>query len=334
MNKLLTRVCTALAVGALLALSAGCSNPAQKPDPASQDAKKIQVITSFYPLADFSKNVGKENITVTNLVPPGVDPHDWEPTPKDMKKVSEAKVFIYNGAGFEPWIEKVLESVDKSKLVIIDTSKNVELLKAGDLEHEHESEHKDEHQNEKTEEHKDEQGHGEYDPHFWLDPLNAIKQVQAIAEGLGKADAQNKDKYEANAKEYTGKLEALHKEFETELAKAKKKEVVTTHAAFGYLTHRYGLEQIPIMGLAPDAEPSPKAMKEIVEEAREHDVKYIFFETLVSPKVAETVAKEIGAKTLVLNPIEGLTEEEQKKGEDYISKMRENLKNLVTALGS
>ncbi|MFC4769106.1 metal ABC transporter substrate-binding protein [Effusibacillus consociatus] len=330
MNKVFKQVYTSLALGSLLALTVGCSTATQKAAPAPQDTNKIRLVASFYPLADFAKNVGKDAVEVHNLVPAGVEPHDWEPTAKDMKTISQADVLLYNGAGFEPWIEKVLESVDKSKLVVVDTSKGVELLKAADLEHEHNDQHKDE----KKDEHKDEHKHGEYDPHFWLDPVNAQKQVELIADALVKADSKNKDKFEANAKEYKGKLEALHKEFETELAKVKKKEVVTTHAAFGYLTKRYGLEQIPIMGLAPNAEPSPKAMAEIVKEAKEHDVKYIFFETLVSPKVAETVAKEIGAQTLVLNPIEGLTEEELKKGEDYISKMKENLKNLVKALGN
>lgn len=329
MHKFVKSLCFSLALGALSALAAGCSSPAQKSEPAARDPKKLQVVASFYPLADFAKNVGKDAVEVHNLVPSGVDPHDWEPGPKDMKTIAQADVFIYNGAGFEPWMEKVLESADQSKLVVVDTSRGVELAGLPQ-----QDSHDGEHKAGKEESRKDEPQYGKYDPHFWLDPVNAQKQVRSIAEGFAKADAKNKDKYEANAKEYIGKLEALHKEFESELSKVKKKEVVTTHAAFGYLTKRYGLAQIPIMGLAPDAEPSPKAMAEIVKQAREHDVKYIFFETLVSPKVAETVAKEIQAQTLVLNPIEGLTEDELKKGEDYISKMRENLKNLVTALGN
>ncbi|BCJ85992.1 metal ABC transporter substrate-binding protein [Effusibacillus dendaii] len=318
MNKISKGLFSSLAVGSLFMLTVGCSTPAQKNDSAPQENKKIQVVTSFYPLADFTKNVGKDNIEVHNLIQPGVEPHDWEPTPKDMKTISQADVFIYNGAGFEPWIEKVLNSVDKSKLVVVDASKGIELLKAEETA----PEHGDEHQQTL------------YDSHIWLDPVNAEKEVQQITEALVQKDPQNKDKYEANAKEYTSKLEALNQEFQTELGKVKNKEIITTHAAFGYLAKRYGLQQIPLMGLAPDAEPSPKEMANVVKEARAHDVKYIFFETLVSPKVADTVAKEIGAKTLVLNPIEGLSEDELKQGEDYISKMRENLKNLTIALGN
>lgn len=316
MKKISKGLFTSLAFGSLLMLTVGCSTPAQKTDSAPKENKKIQVVTSFYPLADFSKNVGKDNVEIHNLIQPGVEPHDWEPTPQDMKTISQADVFIYNGAGFEPWIEKVLNSVDKSKLVVVDASKGIELLKAAETE----------------------PGHGDqqalYDPHIWLDPVNVQQEVQQITDGLVKKDPQNKDKYEANAKEYTGKLEALNKDYQTELAKVKNKEIVTTHAAFGYLAKRYGLQQIPLMGLAPDAEPSPKELADVVKEARAHNMKYIFFETLVSPKVADTVAKEIGAKTLVLNPIEGLTEDELKQGEDYISKMKENLKNLTLALGN
>lgn len=312
----------ALGLGAMLLAVSGCATSGKQADSGAGQNKKLKVVASFYPLADFSKNVGKDNIEVQSLIQPGVEPHDWEPTSKDMRTVSQADVIVYNGAGFEPWIEKVLNNVDKSKTLVIDVSKGVELRKAAVSESGHDA-------NAKPGEHAE-----ELDPHFWLDPVNAQKEVQQIAAGLSEKDAQNKDKYAANAKEYNDKLEALNKEFQTQVANAKQKEFVTTHAAFGYLAQRYGLQQIPLMGLAPDAEPSPKEMAEVVKEARAHNVQYIFFETLVSPKVADTVAKEIGAKTLVLNPIEGLSDEELKKGDDYISKMRENLQNLKLALGN
>ncbi|WP_018133014.1 metal ABC transporter substrate-binding protein [Effusibacillus pohliae] len=333
MQKLWKKMRAAWVAALLLTLSAGCSTAKPQSAPAAQDGKKLQVVASFYPLADFAKNVGKDLADVRNLVPPGVEPHDWEPKPNDMKTISQANVFIYNGAGFEPWIDKVLASVDQSKLVVVDASGGIDLLKSQEQDVHGQDEQKNE---QKQDQHPDahEHRHGEYDPHIWLDPVNAQKQVQQIAEAFAKADPQHKDQYEKNAKEYISQLQALDNEYKTELAKVKRKDIVTTHAAFGYLAHRYGLHQLPIMGLAPDAEPTPKAMAEIVKEAREHDVKYIFFETLVSPKVADTIAKEVGAQTLVLNPIEGLTEEELNKGENYISKMKENLQNLVKALGN
>jgi zinc transport system substrate-binding protein len=298
----------------------GCSNVST--GKTADATPKIKVVASFYPMYEFTKQVGKERVDVKVLVPAGVEPHDWEPSPQDVAAIQTAKVFVYNGAGFEHWVDKTLKNVQNPALIPVETSQGIELFQAtDDHEHDHETE---------------EQGHTskeeEKDPHVWLDPVYAQFQVKAIRDALIKADPVNQNYYETNAAQYIAKLAALDKEFQEAVAKAQHKEFITSHAAFGYMAKRYGLEQIPIMGMAPHVEPTPERLKSLIEEAKGYHIKYVFFETLVSPKVADIMAKEVGAKTLVLNPIEGLTQEDLTKSKDYISLMQENLTNLKLPL--
>jgi zinc transport system substrate-binding protein len=176
-------------------------------------------------------------------------------------------------------------------------------------------------------------GHGHaVDPHVWLDPVRAQTQVEAIRAGLAKVDAPNAAAYTANAQAYRTKLGALDAAFASGLKQCARREFVTTHSAFSYLARRYGLTQIPIQGVERESEPSPADLATLVKQVKDRKVQYVFFETLVSAKLAETLAREVGAKTLVLNPIEGLTKEEQAAGKSYDSLMEENLRNLRTAL--
>ncbi len=211
-------------------------------------------------------------------------------------------------------------------------------------EHSHEDEHAHDHGAEGEHSHEDEHAHdhgaegghhhdhGGLDPHVWLSPALAIQQVRNIEQGLAEADPQHKDAYKANADAYVSKLEALDQEFKEGLKDSKRKDFITQHAAFGYLAKEYGLTQVPIAGLSPDQEPSASQMAKIIEFAKENNVNTIFFETLVASNVAETIAAEIGATTAVLNPIEGLTEEDISKQLDYIAIMRQNLQALQAAL--
>lgn len=312
----------ALLIGMLLS---GCTNssttstPVIPSSPAEQQTvHKLQIVTTIYPLADFTQQVAGEYADVKNLVPPGVEPHDWEPTPKDMELIQKADVFIYNGGGFEGWVPDALKSTSQSKRVVVETIQGIDLLEAPEGEEKaHESEGEE---------------HTHLDPHVWLDPVLAQKQVTSIQEALMKADPTHQDAYQRNAAAYLEKLKQLDQKFSTTLANIQRKEFVTQHAAFGYLAKRYHLKQIPIAGLSPDVEPSPAKLVEIVKFAKEHQVKTIFFETLTAPKVAETVAKEIGATTAVLNPIEGLTEMEQAQHKDYLQLMDANLQSLANAL--
>lgn len=277
--------------------------------------QKIKVTASFYPLAEFARQVGGDKVTVQNITPAGVEPHDFEPSPQDIASFQKSKVFIYTGAGFEPWAEKVLP--DLKGVTVINASKDISLLEAVPEE-------------EEGEEYKGEEA--TTDPHFYLDPVLSQHVVKNIADKLSEVDPSNKGVYEKNANAYIEKLAALDKEFAEGLATRERNDIVTSHAAFAYLAKRYNLKQVPIAGLSEE-EPSPAKLAEVAKYCRENNVKYIFFETLVSPRLSETVAKEVGAKTLALNPLEGLTTEEQKQGKDYISVMQENLKNLRIALG-
>ncbi|WP_338554775.1 metal ABC transporter substrate-binding protein [Paenibacillus sp. KS-LC4] len=315
------------------------------------EAKKLQVVTTFYPMYEFSKQVGGDYADVTALIPAGTEPHDWEPSAKDMAVLKEADVFVYNGI-VEGWAEQALESAVNEKRVVVEASSSIELAEGGEDEHSHggvangaseaahadaEHEHDHDHAAEHEEATHEEEGHAHehehsLDPHVWLSPKLAQAEVAAIQEAFAKADPTHADQYKANADAYIAKLQQLDDAYKAGLAGAKRTEFVTQHAAFGYLAREYGLTQVPISGLSPDQEPSPEQMAEIVKLAKEQQIKTIFFETLVDPKIASTIASEIGAKTAVLNPLEGLTEEETEDGLDYIGVMTNNLEALKLAL--
>jgi zinc transport system substrate-binding protein len=288
-----------------LALLAGCSKGGgQVPGFAAGGSGKVKVAASFYPVYEFARAVGGDRIDALYMVPAGTEPHDWEPTPRHIQMLNEANLFIYSGAGMEHWVDKTIQSLDNKAIPVVEASAGFDLIKGAEG----------------------------WDPHVWLDPLGVVHEVERIRDGLIKADPAGQATYEANASAYIAKLKALDQEFKAGLSQCGKQQFYTTHAAFGYLARRYRIDQHPIMGLTPDAEPKPRELAAIVADARQSGIKYIFFETLVSDKVAKMVAQEIGAKTLVLNPFEGLTAEEIKAGMDYLSVMRANLTNLKTAM--
>ncbi|RAR42241.1 metal ABC transporter substrate-binding protein [Paenibacillus sp. MDMC362] len=396
MIKSYKRIFAAFSLSAALAV-AGCGSAKPSESNGSMNttdsqvtdtstATKLKIKTSFYPMYEFTRQVAGDLADVENLVPAGVEPHDWEPTPQDMAGIADADVIVYNGAGMESWIDQVLESVKDRDLKVIEASQGIEIMEGeghshahdhgaegehsheeehahdhgteGEHSHEeehahdhgtkgehsHEEEHAHDHGTEGEHSHEDEHAHdhgeegghhhdhGGLDPHVWLSPALAIQQVRNIEQGLAEADPEHKDAYKANADAYVSKLEALNQEFKEGLKDSKRKDFITQHAAFGYLAHEYGLTQIPIAGLSPDQEPSASQMAKIIEFAKENNVNTIFFETLVASNVAETIATEIGASTAVLNPIEGLTEEDIAKELDYITIMQQNLQALQAAL--
>ena len=324
---------TALAATAVLTLSSFNFVYASETDDTSSD-KKLNVMASFYPMYDFATKVGGDKVEVTNMVPAGTEPHDWEPAATDIKNLEDADVFIYNGAGMEHWTEDVLDSLENKDLTVVEASKGLTLLE-GKEEEEDEDESTDSSSEESTDKEDSSDSESEevtYDPHVWLNPLNAKTEMENIKDALVEADPDNKDYYEQNYETYAEKFDQLDQEYKDGLSDAKSKDLITSHEAFGYLCQAYGLNQVGIEGLSPDSEPDASRMDEIIKFAKENDVKTIFFEELVSPKVSETIADEIGAKTAVLNPIEGLTDDEISAGEDYFSVMESNLKTLEEAL--
>ena len=308
---------TITALAATAALSFGSFNLAYAADADDTSSdKKLNVMASFYPMYDFAVKVGGDKVDVTNMVPAGTEPHDWEPAATDIKNLENADVFIYNGAGMEHWTDDVLDSLENKELTVVEASKGLTLLEG------------------KEEEEGEEEGDEEttYDPHVWLSPVNAKTEMENIKNAFVEADPENKDYYEQNYETYAKKFDQLDQDYKDGLADTKSKDLITSHQAFGYLCQAYGLNQIGIEGLSPDSEPDASRMDEIIKFAKENNVKTIFFEELVSPKVAETIADEIGAKTAVLNPLEGLTEDEINAGEDYFSVMETNLQTIEDAL--
>ena len=269
-----------------------------------ETSSKLKVMTSFYPMYDFASKVGGDKVEVTNMTPAGTEPHDWEPSAKDITQLEKADVFIYNGADMEHWTDDVLNTLDSKEITVVEASKGIDLLKEGKS----------------------------YDPHVWLNPLNAKKEMENIKDALVKADEKNKDYYEKNYETYAKKFDTLDSEYSTALSNVKNKNLIASHEAFGYLCEAYGLKQIGIEGLSPDSEPDAAKMKEIIRFAKKNNVKTIFFEELVSPKVSKTIAKELGAEAKVLDPIEGLSEDQQELGADYFSVMESNLQTLKEAL--
>lgn len=269
----------------------------------NDEGEKPIVYASFYPLYFLADEIGKDNIDLRIVIPNGTEPHDYEPSVKQLNDIEKADIFIYNGAGLESWADKLLEAIIDEKK-IISASEEVELNKID----------------------------GVADPHIWLDPYNMDKIGKRIKEGFIALDSKNKEEYENNYKELSGKLRKLDNDYSTALKDKKKDKILVSHAAFGYMADRYKFDQIPVAGISPEQEPSPKTIANIIDLAKKNEIKYIFLETLASPKTVSVIAEEANLEILTLNPIAGLTEEEQKNGEDYISIMEKNIESLKKAL--
>ncbi len=271
-------------------------------------ADRISVVTSFYPLYFFAKEIASESADVYNITPSGAEPHEYEPTSQDIASIERSNLLILNGGGLETWGESITRNIDPNHTSIVVAGEG---LITGTFA---------------------EEGKVVADPHIWLSPVLALQMVDRITQGFVRADPSNEALYLSNAEALKSRLVNLDSLYTQGLATCKEKNIITSHSAFGYLAQAYGLKQVSLAGLSPDAEPSAKELGDIATFAKENNVKYIFFESLTSPKLAETIAKEVGAQTLALNPIEGLTNEDISSGKDYFTEMEKNLINLKTAL--
>jgi zinc transport system substrate-binding protein len=265
------------------------------------------VVASFYPLEFVVGRVGGDRVAVTNLTPAGAEPHDLELTPGDIAGLADADLVVYL-AGLSPAVDEAVEAEAEDRAFEVGEFADLALtytpIEEGVAE-------------------RDERG---TDPHFWLDPIRLADVADAIAGRLGEADPDGVESFSTNAASLRGELESLDGEFRAGLESCENRDVVTSHNAFGYLADRYGLVQVGITGLTPEEEPTPADLAAVIEFVREHDVRTIYYETLVSPAIAETVADETGAATAVLDPIEGLSDESA--GSDYFTVMRANLASL------
>lgn len=322
------------------------------------DPSKLQVMASFYTMYDFAQKIGGEHVQVTCMVPSGTEPHDWEPSTKDITRMEQADVFIYNGAGMEHWISDVLAGLSNKKLISVEASQGVSLLRSAEEEdsHDHEAAHADEDE-EDSHDHDDADAedavheedaadrvvaaapdghdaheHGEYDPHVWLDPMNAKQEMQNICEAFSEADPEHRADYQANYEKWAKQLDELDKIYQMTLENLSERNIVVAHEAYGYLCRRYNLTQVSIEGMSPDSEPDPGRMADIIDFVRANNVRAIFFEELSGSRTAETVAAETGVKLLTLSPLEGLSDRQEETGGDYFSVMEENLQQLTEAL--
>jgi zinc transport system substrate-binding protein len=278
-------------------------------------------MTTLYPLEYFASRIGGATISIVNIVPPGVETHDFEPSPADIRTIAEANLVLYNGAGFEPWMGRALDS-SGTRARVVEVSAGLADLKGGEEERgDEEATHDGE-----------EEGQPGLDPHVWLDPLKAAEQVKQVRDAIVQLNPDLASQYDRAANQLLAELDVLHQEFAAGLADCRLDHFVTTHIAFAYLAKRYGLEQLAISGLSPEAERTPTELARLTDQLKELGVKHVLVEPNIGTKQAETLAREIGAAILPLHPLESLTPDEVQRGETYFTIMRANLANLRTAL--
>jgi zinc transport system substrate-binding protein len=267
-------------------------------------AEKIKVIASITPLADFAKQVGGERVDVKLLLPPGASPHIFEPTPKTMKDISDARIFVKIGAGLEFWAEKLIQSSGNKRLIIVDSSSGIPLIRES---HSH--------------------GPAGTDPHIWLDPLIASSIVAKIEKALIEADPQGAEFYKQNASMYKKKLSQLNNYISAKVKTFRTKEYVTFHPAWNYFSKRYGLRVSGVIEESPGKEPTPKHLEKIIKEINRIGSRVVFVEPQFNPKIAEVIAKESNARVLVLDPIGG-----QKGRETYMDMMEYNISVMESVM--
>ncbi|MGH8901666.1 MAG: metal ABC transporter substrate-binding protein [Egibacteraceae bacterium] len=314
----------AFGYGVLLALLVtGCGGPdAGGEDSPVGEEDQLRVVASFYPLAAAAEQVGGEHVQVNNLTPAGAEPHDLELDPQQTEELLQAAVAVIMGRGFQPAVER---TTSQRQGVTVEILRALPISQYGEVtaeEHGHDSAG--------TEPATEPTG---LDPHVWLDPLLMADAADRVAEALAQVAPTNASDFRARARTYRAELATLHSDYEQGLATCQRSEIVTAHEAFGWLAKRYNLQQLGIAGISPEAEPDPRRLAELAALVRREGATTIFTEALVSPAIAETLARETGVRTAVLNPLEGLTEDEVARGATYVSVMRDNLAVLREALG-
>ncbi len=305
MSKGRSWLALALVLVATLALAA-CTTTTQQ----SATPSKATAIVTFYPLQYLAQRIGGDRVEVSSLVPPGAAPHDFEPSPQDMVAIQRGSLFVYNGDGLETWATRVVASLPANGPVPVNATWGLPLRNGPE----------------------NGEGQGGQDPHVWLDPRLYGQQAQIVHDALVRVDPAGAAVYDANLSNLQADLAKLETEMRNGLASCRLNTIVSAHEAFGYLAERFGLRQLALAGLSPEVEPSPARMRELIQEIKETGATYVFFESLTTPAVAQAIARETGAKTLELNPLEGLTQDQLQAGEDYFTVMRQNLANLRTAL--
>lgn len=310
----------AIPVLLLALLGTGCA-PAQAPT----SVDRIAVSASIYPLGFVAERVGGDLVSVQLVTPAGSEPHEYEPTPQQLTQIYDSKVLLFNGGGIDPWAERLHAELDTRGVRVVEALETVTSLPAETEEHAAEEEG---HAAEDSHDH----ANDGRDPHVWQDPLRLVLIARALEAQLIALAPEHSAVFQASTQTLVNELNALDAEYQTGLATCQRREIVTAHNAFAYLGDRYGLTIHPISGLSPENEPSAGRLAELKRLAKDEGVTTIFFETLTSPKLSETLAAEVGARTAVLNPLEGLRPADLEAGQDYLSVMRENLRAIRASL--
>ncbi|WP_100373410.1 metal ABC transporter solute-binding protein, Zn/Mn family [Bacillus sp. FJAT-45037] len=338
-----------LVLSAFLAACGGQEEPEEQADSndevvTEETIEPLELFTTIFPLEDFANKIGGDYVNVTNMVPVGADAHTFEPTARQMIEVAEGNIFIYNGAGLEGFVDALISTVEGEDVAIVQASEGINLL---DYDHDHEEHgHEEDHENDHDHEehgheedhendHNHEDGHShdhDEDPHVWLDPILSITLAENIKNALIDAMPEQEEYFTSNFDQVKEGLEALDQDFQAMAEEANKDTFLVSHAGYGYWEERYGVRQIGIAGLSPTNEPSQRQLQEIINYANEHELNYVMFEQNITPKVAEVVQDEVGAKALYLHNLEALVEEDVQNNEDYFSLMTKNIEALRTAL--
>lgn len=304
MNAL--KKCACVLGAAALLFTAGCGG--EKKAPAG-GGTKIPVTVSFNAMKELTETIGGDKVAVKVMVPEGTEPHEFDPKAENLVHMKESKVFVYNGLGMEKWAEKAVKAAGSDKLVVVEAAAKVKPIEITDEEEREE--------------------HGDHDPHAWLGLTSAVEEAEAIRDGLIKASPENKDYFNKNFETFAKEMKALQEKYRASFDKAERKEFVTGHAAFGYLCRDMGLSQESVEDVFASGEPSAKKMKELIDFCKEHKVKTIFTEDMVSPALSETLAREAGASTEVIDTMEG---ESEKPDMTFLKRMEENLKKIEASL--
>ncbi len=279
----------------------------------TQESHKIVVVTTLFPLYDMARNIGGDKVEVSLLLPPGVEPHSFEPKPDDVIKINRADVFIYTGRFMEPWSEDIIKGVTNKNLSVVDASQGTKMIRAVF--------------------HDADESAGSFDPHIWLDFDNARTMAVNISKALQAKDAAGSNYYEQKAAGYMNKLSELDSSFRKTLSACKKNEIIYGgHYAFGYLAKRYGLKYIAAQGISADSEPTANDMATLVKQIRKDKIKYIYYEELTSPKIAETLAKETDVSLLLLNAAHNVTRDQLSQGVTFFDILQRDLDNLKIGL--
>ncbi len=297
-------------------LVSGCRKAEQK------SAAGLQVVTTLFPLYDFARSIAGDKAQVTMLLPPGVEPHTFEPKPEDMIRIGRAGLFVYTNPHMEPWAETVIKGVDSKRLKVVNAGARVRYKNVASADDDH---------------HKaganSEQDHKGLDPHIWLDFANAAIMVDTILDGFVAADAVNADQYRRNAEVLKSRLASLDERYRNALAEcATRKLLHGGHYTFGYLAGRYNLDYHSLSGVSSDSEPSASRMVKLIGEIRASGAQHLFAEELLSPRLTETLAKEAGVDVLMLHGAHNLSRDELARGTSFFDLMDRNLERLQKGL--